>query len=95
MKSYIVSHNACNVNNRSFRLCRSRNSYRFWVIAELLNGCRSYQSIPTDSSSLCLSNLASLIYFLGGKLDCTGYVDAVDMLEHLFSDVVFAEGIIQ
>lgn len=93
MKSYIVSHNACNVNNWSFRLCRSRNSSRYWVIAELLNGCRSYQSISTDSCSLCLSNLASLIHFLGGKLDHTSFVDDVDMLEHLFSDVAFAGGI--
>lgn len=98
MRSYLMSHNACSVNIRGntyhFRLYRSRNAARFWwgVIDHGSN--YSYDSLPTDSVSICLSNLSRFVHFLGGKFDCTGYVDAAEMLQDFFSDVVFAKGVI-
>ena len=99
MKTYLVSHNACSVNINGevyhFRLYRSRNASRFWFGVLSSGRSFSYDSLSTDSVSICLSNLVRFVHFLGGKFDCTGYVDVVDMLQDHFSDVVFAGGIIE
>lgn len=99
MKNYLVSHNARSVTINGevfhFRLYRSRNASRFWFGVISSGRSFTYDSLPTDLVSICLSNLSRFVHFLGGKFDCTGYVDAVDMLQDYFSDVVFAEGIIK